>query len=33
VDWMVLDQDRDGGERCEYSNEFSDSLSCGEFLD
>jgi hypothetical protein len=33
VDWMDLDHDRDGGGRCEYCNEFSSFIRCGEFLD
>ena len=34
-DWMKLAHDRDmlGGGVCEYGNEHSCSIKCGEFLD
>jgi hypothetical protein len=32
-DWMELAQDRDMAGACEYGNELSGSIRCGEFLD
>jgi len=33
VDWIGLAQDRDRADACEYGNEPSGSIKCGEFLD
>jgi hypothetical protein len=34
MDWIELAQDREGRRKlCEFSNEPSDSIKCGEFLD
>jgi len=33
VDWIGLAQDRDRWRACEYGNEPSGSMKCGEFLD
>ena len=32
-DWMELAQDREVAGTCEYGNEPSGSIKCGEFLD
>ena len=32
-DWMELAQDRDTAGACEYGNELSGSINCGEFVD
>ena len=32
-DWMELAQDRDMAGTCEYGDELSGSIKCGEFLD
>jgi hypothetical protein len=33
MDWIGLAQDRQVAETCEYSNEPSGSIKCGEFID
>jgi hypothetical protein len=33
IDWIAVAQDREKAGACEYSNEPSGSIKCGEFLD